>query len=459
MIKRSLDQIANMIGGKLSDDIYKDLIIEGVSTDSRTISKNNLYIPLVGEVFDGRIFIKECEDKGAAAFIINEDYEIKKNINIPYIKVTNTEDALRDLAKAYRKELDIKIIGITGSNGKTTTKDLLTSVLSEKYKVQKTLGNLNNQIGVPKTILNLNEDTEIGVIELGTDNFGDISLTTSIAQPNIAVILNIGDSHLHNLKTREGIAKAKMEIAEGLSKDGIFIYNIDDPVLKKIVPTYDLEQNVMTFGQDQNADYIIKRLETNTNGVQFKHEDEVYTIPLLGDHQIYNGGFSAMVGELLNLNENQIKNGLKKVSASSNRSTILELDGFDILDDSYKSNPQALLTGLNTCYMLGGYTNKIVVLGDMLELGDDEDKLHYNMGKNIDPSQIHYCLFYGPLSKHMYQGALKNFPKSRIFHFDSKADACDKLKQLICKSTLVFVKGSHGMHMEEIIECVRKLKL
>lgn len=459
MIKRSLDQIANMIGGKLSDDIYKDLIIEGVSTDSRTISKNNLYIPLVGEVFDGRIFIKECEDKGAAAFIINEDYEIKKNINIPYIKVTNTEDALRDLAKAYRKELDIKIIGITGSNGKTTTKDLLTSVLSEKYKVQKTLGNLNNQIGVPKTILNLNEDTEIGVIELGTDNFGDISLTTSIAQPNIAVILNIGDSHLHNLKTREGIAKAKMEIAEGLSKDGIFIYNIDDPVLKKIVPTYDLEQNVMTFGQDQNADYIIKRLETNTNGVQFKHEDEVYTIPLLGDHQIYNGGFSAMVGELLNLNENQIKNGLKKVSASSNRSTILELDGFDILDDSYKSNPQALLTGLNTCYMLGGYTNKIVVLGDMLELGDDEDKLHYNIGKNIDPSQIHYCLFYGPLSKHMYQGALKNFPKSRIFHFDSKADACDKLKQLICKSTLVFVKGSHGMHMEEIIECVRKLKL
>ena len=459
MIKRSLGQIANMIGGKLSDDIYKDLIIEGVSTDSRTISKNNLYIPLVGEVFDGRIFIKECEDKGAAAFIINEDYEIKKNINIPYIKVTNTEDALRDLAKAYRKELDIKIIGITGSNGKTTTKDLLTSVLSEKYKVQKTLGNLNNQIGVPKTILNLNEDTEIGVIELGTDNFGDISLTTSIAQPNIAVILNIGDSHLHNLKTREGIAKAKMEIAEGLSKDGIFIYNIDDPILKKIVPTYDLEQNVMTFGQDQNADYIIKRLETNTNGVQFKHEDEVYTIPLLGDHQIYNGGFSAMVGELLNLNENQIKNGLKKVSASSNRSTILELDGFDILDDSYKSNPQALLTGLNTCYMLGGYTNKIVVLGDMLELGDDEDKLHYNIGKNIDPSQIHYCLFYGPLSKHMYQGALKNFPKSRIFHFDSKADACDKLKQLICKSTLVFVKGSHGMHMEEIIECVRKLKL
>lgn len=459
MIKRSLGQIANMIGGKLSDESYKDLIIEGVSTDSRTVSKDNLYIPLIGEVFDGRIFIKECENKGAAAFLINEDYKIKKNINIPYIKVENTEDALRDLARAYRKELDIKIIGITGSNGKTTTKDLLTSVLSEKYKVQKTLGNLNNQIGVPKTILSLNEDTEIGVIELGTDNFGDISLTTSIAKPDIAVILNIGDSHLHNLKTREGIAKAKMEITEGLNKDGIFIYNLDDPILKKVVPTYDLDQKVLTFGQDQNADYVIKRLETNSSGVQFKHEDRVYTVPLLGDHQIYNGGFSAMLGELLNLNESQIENGLKKVNASSNRSTILQLDGFDILDDSYKSNPQALSTGLNTCYMLGRYTNKIVVLGDMLELGDDEDKLHYEMGKKIDPNQIHYCLFYGPLAKHMYQGALENFPKSRIFHFDSKADACDKLKQLICKSTLVFIKGSHGMHMEEIIECVKTLKL
>lgn len=459
MIKRSLGQIAHMIGGKLSDENFKDLVIEGISTDSRTISKNNLYIPLVGEVFDGRIFIKECEDKGASAFFIDNEYDIKKNINIPYIRVEDTEEALRDLARAYRNELDIKIIGITGSNGKTTTKDLLSSVLSKKYKVQKTIGNLNNQIGVPKTILSLEEDTQIGVIELGTDNFGDISLTTSIAKPDIAAILNIGDSHLHNLKTREGIAKAKMEITEGLSKDGIFIYNIDDPILKKIVPTYDLDQKVMTFGTDPSADFVIEKIETKANEVRFKNKDNIYTVPLLGDHQIYNGGFAAMVGEILGVDYKQINLGLEEATTSSNRSTILQLDGFDILDDSYKSNPQALLTGLNTSYMLGGYKNKIVVLGDMLELGDDEVKLHYEAGANIDPNQIHYCLFYGPLAKNMYEGALENFPKSRLFYFENKADVCDKLKQLITKSTLVFVKGSHGMHMEEIIECVRKLKL
>ncbi|MFO3717633.1 UDP-N-acetylmuramoyl-tripeptide--D-alanyl-D-alanine ligase [Anaerococcus sp. ENR1011] len=459
MIKRTLGHITKMLGGEISDPSKKDILIEGVSTDSRTISKNNLYIPLIGEVFDGRIFIKECENKGAAAFLIDRDFEINKNISIPYILVEDTGKALRDLARSYRSELDIKIIGITGSNGKTTTKDLLESTLKEKYKVQKTMGNLNNEIGVPKTILSLDEETEIGIIELGTDNFGDIALTTRIAQPDIATILNIGDSHLHNLKTREGIAKAKMEITEGLSADGIFIYNIDDPILAKEIPTYDVSQKVLTFGTSDKADFKISPLENNNSGVEFKNEDTIYKVPLLGDHQIYNGGITAMIAQILGLDKKQIQDGLKKVKGSSNRSAILELNGFDILDDSYKSNPQALLTGLNTTYTLKGYKNKIVVLGDMLELGDNEKELHFDVGRKIDPNEIHYALFFGPLSYEMYKGALENFPKNRAFYFESKADVCDKLKQLITKSSLVLVKGSHGMHMEEIIECVRTLKI
>lgn len=459
MIKRTLGHIAKMLGGEVSDPSKKDILIEGISTDSRTISKNNLYIPLIGEVFDGRIFIKECENKGAAAFLIDRDFEINKNISIPYILVEDTGKALRDLATAYRNELDIKIIGITGSNGKTTTKDLLESTLKEKYKVQKTMGNLNNEIGVPKTILSLDEETEIGIIELGTDNFGDIALTTRIAQPDIAAILNIGDSHLHNLKTREGIAKAKMEITEGLAADGIFIYNIDDPILAKEVPTYTLNQKVLTFGTSDKADFKISPVENNNSGIAFKNESTIYKLPLLGDHQIYNGGITAMIGQILGLSEKQIQDGLKKVKGSHNRSALLELNGFDILDDSYKSNPQALLTGLNTTYTLKGYKNKIVVLGDMLELGENEKELHYDIGTKIDPNEIHYALFYGPLSYEMYKGALENFPTTRAFYFKSKADICDKLKQLITKSSLVLVKGSHGMHMEEIIECIRTLKI
>lgn len=459
MIKRSLKEISAMIGGEISDLSKEELIINGVSTDSRTICPGNLYIPLVGDVFDGRIFVKECEDKGAAAFLIDKDFSVKSNINIPYIRVEDTEKALRDLAKAYRAELDIKVIGITGSNGKTTSKDLLHSVLGQKYKVQKTMGNLNNQIGVPKTILSLDEDIDIAIIEMGTDNFGDISLTTDIVKPDIAAILNIGDSHLHQLKSREGIAKAKMEIVEGLAEDGIFIYNLDDEILKKIVPSYELRQKVMTFGTDEKADFVIERLASKASGVDFKHNDEIYSVPLLGDHQIYNAGFAAMVGQIFDLSVEEINKGLNSVSTNHNRSYLHEFDGFDVLDDTYKSNPQALLTGLKTTYMLKGYGQKIVVLGDMLELGDKEEELHYQSGLDIDPNEIQYCLFFGPLSKHMYRASLENFPKSRVFHFDNKADVCDKLKQLVTKSTLVFVKGSHGMHMEEIIECIRNLNI
>ncbi|MDU5149535.1 UDP-N-acetylmuramoyl-tripeptide--D-alanyl-D-alanine ligase [uncultured Anaerococcus sp.] len=459
MIERNLGQIAEMLGGSLCDPNYKDVKISGVSTDSRTIQENNLYIPLVGEVFDGRLFVKECEDKGASAFLIDRDYEIKNNISIPYIRVDDTLKALQDLARSYRKELNVKVIGITGSNGKTTTKDLLYEVLSTKYKTQKTIGNLNNEIGVPKTILSLNEDTEIAVVELGTDKFGDISLTSNIALPDIAIITNIGDSHLHNLKSKEGILKAKMEIVEGLSDDGIFIYNGDDETMKKEIDSYKVDQKIISFGLEDDNDFVVKEIPSTPAKVSFSHDDETYDIPLLGRHNIYNGACCLLIANILGLDANEVKSGLIKVRPANNRSSMIEFDGFDVLDDSYKSNPQSLKSGLATCKLLDGYNNKIVVLGDMLELGDKEDELHYEVGLDIDPKDIHYCLFFGNLSYHMYKGALNNFPKDRTFHFTDKDDLIDKLKSLITKSTLVFVKGSHGMHMEEIIESIRSLKL
>lgn len=460
MINKTLGQIAKMLKGEISDHAKENTIIKGISTDSRTIDKRNLYIPLVGEVYDGRIFIKECEEKGASAFLIDKDFNLNKNITIPYIIVEDTKKALIDLAKAYRSELDMKVIAITGSNGKTTCKDLLAKVLSEKFVVQKTIGNLNNEIGVPKTVLDLDPQTEIAVIELGTDNFGDISLTTDIVKPDIAAILNIGDSHLLKLKSKEGIAKAKLEIVEGLKEDGLFIYNKDDPTLRKVIADFPIKQKVLSFGLDDNSsDYKIEKKESNFNGVKFKHKDDIFALPLVGDHQLYNGAFVAMVASFLGLRTDEINKGFSKAISSKNRTELIELDGFDILDDSYKSNPQALLAGLKMAYMLNGYSKKIVVLSDMLELGDDEASYHFDIGKKIDPNNIDYCLFFGPLSLNMYQGALENFPKSRVFYFEKKADLCDKLKQLISKSTLVFVKGSHGMHMEEVIEAIRKLNI
>ncbi|WP_297791040.1 UDP-N-acetylmuramoyl-tripeptide--D-alanyl-D-alanine ligase [uncultured Anaerococcus sp.] len=459
MIERSLGQIAQMVGGRLCDQAYENTKISGVSTDSRTIQKGNLYIPLVGEVFDGRLFVKECEDKGSPAFLVDDGYEVKNNISIPYIRVADTLKALQDLARSYREELDVKVVGITGSNGKTTTKDLLFEVLSQKYKTQKTIGNLNNEIGVPKTILSLAEDTEVAIVELGTDKFGDISLTSNISKPDLAIITNIGDSHLHNLKSKEGILKAKMEIIEGLSEDGTFIYNGDDPTINKEIGTYSFSQKSISFGLNEDNDFVVRELKTQPNKVSFAYKDEEFSVPLLGRHNIYNGSCCLLVARLFGLSYDEVRKGLNQVRPANNRSNMIEFEGFDVLDDCYKSNPQSLRSGLITTKLLNGYDNKIVVLGDMLELGENEDKLHYEVGLDIDPKDIHYCLFFGPLSYHMYEGACENFPKDRLFHFSNKDDLIDKLKSLITKSTLVFVKGSHGMHMEEIIESISKLKL
>lgn len=459
MITRTLGQVADMLGGRLSDPDKKDLQIKGVSTDSRTIVKENLYIPLIGEKFDGRLFIKECQDAGASAFLIDENYKITSGITMPYIVVDDTKKALQDLAKAYKNQLDIKIVAITGSNGKTTTKNIMTSVLSNKYKVEKTQGNLNNEIGLPKTVLSFKEDTEIGILEMGTDNFGDISLLTRIASPDIAIITNIGDSHLENLKTKEGIAKAKLEILEGLKDDGIFIYNGDDETLKKVLPNQDIKQKTISFGKNLDVDFMVTPEEETRLKTSFSKDGKVYSLPLLGSHQVYNGACCLLVAEIFGLSYDEIQKGFSNVTREANRNVLLECHGFDILDDAYKSNPQSLRQGLETTKILGGYVRKIAVLGDMLELGDDEFTLHYEIGKDIDPHDIEYVICYGDLARYIYQGALENFPKNRLRYFEDMDDLIDCLKLLIIKSTLVFVKGSRGMHMEEVIESIRQLRV
>lgn len=455
MIEKTLGQIAHMIGGEICDEKFSDVKIKGISTDSRTIDPGDLYIPLVGEVFDGRIFIKECESKGAKAFFIDDPAKINKTVSIPYIRVEDTKKALQDLATAYRNELKCKVIAITGSNGKTTTKDLLHKVLSEKYKTQKTCGNLNNDIGVPKTVLSLDTDTEVAIIELGTDNFGDISLTSQMVKPHISMITNIGDSHLHNLKSRSGILKAKLEILEGMDDDGIFIYNIDDPTIEKEVPTYEIKQKVLSFGTSDKATFRINFEKSGPANIRFSHGDDHYQVPLMGQHNIYNAAAVVMISQMLGLDKKTIDDGFAKATSSQNRTELLEFDGFDVLDDSYKSNPQSLLAGLETAYMLQGYKRKIVCLADMLELGEDELELHRQVGSKIDSKKIDFCLFYGPLAKEMYEASLENFPPNRSLYFEHKDELIEKLKSLVIGASLVFVKGSHGMHMEEIIEAIK----
>lgn len=459
MINRKLARALEKTSGTLSNEKFKDLTFEGVSTDSRKIEEGMLYVPLVGANFDGRDFIPQALESGAGAFLVEKNYEGNFDKDLPFIEVEDNLTALQDLARAYREELNLKVIGITGSNGKTTSKDLVASVLSQKYRVEKTIGNHNNELGLPLTLLDLEEDTEIAVIEMGMDGFGQISLLTSLARPDFAVITNIGDSHLVELKSKENIARAKLEILEGLKAGGTFLYNGDDPILRKVTQEFSLPQSTLTFGEGEENDYSFKRLPDTDNFPSFTLENETYTVPLLGDFQAYNGALAVIFGRFFGLTPDQIRAGLMQVPQPENRSQLLKFDGFDILNDSYKSNPQSLAEGLKTAAGLKGYERKILCLSDMLELGEEEVLLHEKSGAAIDSKAFDYCLFTGDLSHHMYEKALENFGPERAFYFEDKKDLIEYLKTLLIPKTLIFIKGSRATKMEDIIGGVKDLKI
>lgn len=455
MLNLTLEKIAELSNGKLNNEKFSDKIINLISIDTRTLDAGEMYMPIVGENFDGHIFIEKAIEKKATAVFSNIDKY--HNDDFPIIYVEDTSKALKVLAKNYRKTLNTKIIGITGSNGKTSTKDLIASVLSKKYNIEKTLGNLNNQIGLPKTILNISKDTEIGVVEMGTDSFGEIEILSNIAKPNISIITNIGDSHLEKLLTKENIAKEKLHIIDGMPEDGIFLYNLDDEILSKEFNRLNINNKILTFGQSKDANFRIKFIESNNNGNLFSVNDRIYNISLIGKHQVYNATIAIAIGEILGVDYEDIKNSLMQNQSTEMRTELMSLDGFDILNDSYKSNPQSLLTAISTLKILEGYSRKIAILGDMLELGEEEADLHRNIGKQISSKEIDYLLLYGPLSKYIAEESIKNFPKDRVFYFNSKEKLIDKAKFIINRGSIVLVKASRSMHLEEIIESISVL--
>lgn len=459
MIERTLGQITHLAGGKLNDEDFSDIMSKGCSIDTRTITDGNIYMPIIGKKLDGHKFINQAFNKGAVASFIDENHKLEDyEAGKAYITVEDTTKAFKNLAKNYRASLDdIKIIGITGSNGKTSIKDISFSILSQKYRVKKTIGNLNNTIGVPKTLLALDENTEFGVVEMGTDGFGQIHELSTMARPDFAVISNIGDSHLELLGSKENIARAKFEILDGLNPEGTFIYNSDDEVLCKIIKEYKIDQKVITFGYNENADYRLELVSSNITGSTFKINGEAFKINLIGQFQVYNAAPAIIIAKLLGLSSEEISRGLEVEDRTAMRNELIECNGFDILNDSYKSNPQSLEQAFNTMSLLSGYTKKIAIIADMLELGEDEVELHRQAGRKINPRDIDYILFIGNLSKYIMEGTLEHFPKSRVYHFASKEDLVDEAKYLIERGTLVLVKGSRAMRLEEIVESIKDI--
>ena len=453
MIRRTLAEIAAMVEGQIHDSM-KDVVVAGVTNDTRKIMEGNLFVPLQGEKSNGHDHVQQAFEQGASA-----SFWERNQPNPPegaaLIFVDDSLKALQQLAKVYLSELKAKVIGITGSNGKTTTKDMTASILGTKYRVHKTSGNYNNHIGLPLTVLSAPEDTEMLILEMGMSSRGEISLLSRIGQPDAAIITNIGESHLLDLGSREGIADAKMEIVEGLKPNGVFIYNGDEPLLLNRIEN--VASRKISFGRSITNDYYPADIKSGQDEMCFTIEKEgvhSFILPVLGTHNVLNSLAAIAVGREMGVSFDEIAKGLRELKLTNMRMEVsFGAKGEKIINDAYNASPTSMKAAIELVKGMTDATKKILVLGDMLELGPEEAQYHFKMGELIT-DEIDYVLTYGKLSVNLAEGAKGNLGEKRVFHFEDKQELIQKLKELTEPHTLVLVKASRGMRLEEVVRAL-----
>lgn len=427
---------------------------EGITTDSRKVKKGNLFIPLIGDKFDGHDYIEQCIIKGASICLTSKSLPPIENATLAF--VNDTSAALRDLAAWYRAKFDIPVVGITGSVGKTSTKDMIGCVLSKQYEVLKTQGNFNNEIGLPLTVFNLNENHEAAILEMGMSGFGEISRLTAVAKPRIAVITNIGVSHIEKLGSQEGILKAKLEILEGLSEGGLLVLNGDDGLLwgKKD----ELSVRTVYYGMNNDFDYSAKNYvslgeEGSTFEIDFEGETHKVFVPVPGIHNVYNALAAIAVGIELEIPIEIVIQGISDYTPGSMRQNIVSHKGIKIINDAYNASPNSMQAALSVLEELAYNTRAIAVLGDMLEMGEMSQQLHYSVGKFAADKKIEYIITVGPYSRNICQAVKDSGNKaSRLVSFDTTDEAINYLLGIVKSGDYILVKGSRGMKMEKIAE-------
>ncbi|MBM7606684.1 UDP-N-acetylmuramoyl-tripeptide--D-alanyl-D-alanine ligase [Metabacillus crassostreae] len=452
MIVKTLSSVEKMVSGFGLKEEHLNITIEGVTTDSRQVEQGNLFFPLVGDVFNGHEFVDKAINNGAAAIIWGKSEENPPE-NIPVIFVEDTLLALQALANNYIDLLNVKVVGITGSNGKTTTKDMVSAVLETTFKVHKTKGNFNNHIGLPLTILSMSEDTEIAILEMGMSGRGEIELLSKLAKPDVAIITNIGEAHLLDLGSRDAIAEAKLEIATGLKDKGVLIYHGDEPLLQEKVKSVMKEK--VTFGETKQNDYFATNIIQELTGTSFKIKDEDYFIPVLGKHNVSNALAAYAVAKAFDVKEVSIKEGFKSIKVTGMRLELIESKkGFSIINDAYNASPTSTKAAISLLEDLKGFDKKFVVLGDMLELGEDEKEFHRQVGRSISKDKISHIVTYGELGKEIAIGAKETHSADAVHHFDDKQKLIQYLDRLMNKNDVVLIKASRGMELEEVVEAL-----
>ncbi len=455
----NLGEILKAVNGTLLGDVSDlGITVDRVETDSRTIHPGALFVPLVGERFDGHAYINSALENGAAGCFTARERESYLPGKF-YIKVSSPLRALRDLAAYYRTKFPIPLVGITGSVGKTTTKDMVAAVLGMKYKVLKTEGNMNSREGMPLTLLRLNKSHEIAVIEMGMSQAGEIDYLSGIAKPDVAVITNVGDAHIENLGSRENILKAKCEMFNHLKPEGAAILNGDDELLSALNGT--LPFKTVFYGNAESADYRAVDVRSGEGSsirctaVTPRGEYEM-EIPALGQHMIYPALTAVALGERFGLTREQILKGILQFEPTKMRMNVLRRgQNITILNDTYNANPQSMRAAIG---VLSDSKSafKMAVLGDMFELGSLAPALHAGVGEYLGKSGVNCLVAVGELSNHMAQAAEKAGVPA-VFHCPDKGAAIPVLKDNVRPDSTILVKASRGMAMEELVEYLKRI--
>ncbi|MBE6748900.1 MAG: UDP-N-acetylmuramoyl-tripeptide--D-alanyl-D-alanine ligase [Ruminococcaceae bacterium] len=425
--------------------------IRTISTDSRVIDENTLFIALKGERFDANDFVDDVLEKNAKAVICSR-YNGKSD---RVLLVEDTGKALLDIAKGYREKFNIPFVALTGSVGKTTTKGMVHAVLSEKFNTLKTQGNLNNEIGVPKTLFCIDNSHEAAVIEMGMNHFNEISRLTNAVKPDIGIITNVGTAHIENLGSREGILKAKYEITEGMEKGAPLIINGDNDMLATI-NTDDFE--VIKFGVEQDDLYMkAENIRFLPDGSEFtaicESEQVEAFVPAVGIHNVYNALCAMCVGKKLGFTLQEASNALKNFAPEGMRQNVRQVMDYTFIEDCYNANPDSMKASLVTLNTIKK-TRSIAVLGDMLELGSFSDEAHFTVGKFAAEQKTDIVLTFGEASKFTEKGAKENGALTKAFM--DKDELTNYLKSILKENDTVLFKGSRSMKMEEIFQALYK---
>lgn len=456
MIEMKVEECLRAIGGKNSSGVG-DEFFRGVSIDSRTLKKGELFVCIQGDRFDGHNFIKEAQDKQAAAIVLSEESEMGRvrGKTPVVIRVKNTLKALQELALFYRKKMPVKVIGITGTNGKSTTKEMTAAITEKKFKTIKTKGNLNNHIGLPLNIFDLSKTDEIAVMEMGMSAAGEIKRLAEIAKPEIGVVTNISEGHLVHLKTLKKVQAAKGELFDSLSEKETAIVNADDPLVLELAKS--VRAKVITYGIYKGADIKAENIcpmdrEGFKLSVNFSGKNIPMCIPFLGECNIYNALAAIATSWSLGIAPDDIKQGLMAAKLLANRFEVSEHRGVTIINDSYNANPRSMKEALKILAKYKCKGRRFFIVGEMLELGDLSKPAHKALGVDVAKYSIDYLVTVGDLSSHVAKSAVASGMNKKNTAIASGHEcAVAFIKKHSRSGDCLLVKGSRGSKMEEVV--------